>query len=604
MGHRDDQILHGLRQKPDPFGQAGALAFVDVDAQHLDLASLFFDNTEAAFDKDEYIIRGNDLPGGIAVQSANPITGSTPSGTVTVPVEVASLPMDFTYGSDTIAANQRYTDWYKRMDREEAALFKAMLVEKSDLLGSENDVNITNLAGNALLANNYASYECATQYPNVTIPGAGIVHVPWASVCQLACPTLATIPGVCPFPPGVGADGTGVPEGDQNGVPANADLGTPQVNALGGGLVPPAARLAAYPSVWGGTGAFCVGSGDSSSPSVKDGEGDSYDPALNPFQGSACGGTDSMTASLHGSVFKVGSTDVNTARIHFLTSAGTPQTGAPTGNTELLQAFVNIPNMINPFDNNTHIGAKTSGGAAWGACTSFDCATGNGSTPLTGPANSINVSVPWIPSQENVGFPIPLSGTHEQVRADGSARLHGRPRDLPRRLRAVGRPKHRGHGWHASGSTPSKADDFLGEVFLCQDLGTYGTSSGDFIGTAGPPRRAHVRHGRTRCSTWLTQHPGLQDTCNVIVQYSEYDNYLDYIASLSAGVALGISQGAGYGRIVDAWVFDPTHRRRFPDLRTTETEEDEQANPSSLRRHGGARDCVRLLGLRRGPPVA
>jgi hypothetical protein len=546
-------MAYGANQTP--FGQVGALAFADVDAQNLDLTSLFFDNTEAAFDKDEYIIRGNNLPGGAAVQSATPITGSTSNGTVTVPVKVASLPMDFTYGSDTIAANQRYTNWYKRMDREEAGLFQAMLVKKSDLLGSENDINLTNLAGSALLANNYASYECATQYPNVTIPGAGIINAPWASVCQLACPTLPTIPGVCPYPPGVGALGTGIPDGDQNGVPANPDLGTSQINALAGGLVAPAVRLAAYPSVWGGTGAFCVGSGDSSSSSVENGEGDSYDPALNPFQGSACGGSYSMTASLHGTVFKVGSNDVNNARIHFLTTAGTPQTGAPTGNTELLQAFVNIPNMINPFNNNTHIGAKTSGGAAWGACTSFNCASGNGSAPLTGATNSINVSVPWIPSQENVGFPIPISGSTSKfvqtAQLDFTGVLETYVVDFE--------PWTDPSTGAMDGSIKIDAiegEDFLGEVFLCQDLGTYGTSSGDFIGTQDL-LGVHMYDTGGEVLEWLTQHPGLQDTCNVIVQYSEYNNYLDYIASLSAGVAVGISQGAGYGRVTAVWAFDP-----------------------------------------------
>lgn len=57
--------------------------------------------------------------------------------------------------------------------------------------------------------------------------------------------------------------------------------------------------------------------------------------------------------------------------------------------------------------------------------------------------------------------------------------------------------------------------------------------------------------------TWLTAHPTAQDSCNIILQYSQYDNYLDYIASLSYGVVLGVAQGAGYGRITDVQIFDP-----------------------------------------------
>jgi hypothetical protein len=534
-------LAYGANQAA--FG-TGGVAFVDVDAQPLDMTSLFFDNNfGASFDTDEYIVRGNALPGGTSIQQKTPITATSNGATITVPATVAggqllgpaALPMDYTYGSDTIAANQRYTNWYKRMDREEAGMFKAMLVNKSDLLGSENDVNITNLAGSPLLAANYGSYECATQWPNVTIPGAG-VSGSWPSICVYACPTLATIPGVCPYPPGVGVSGTGIPDGDQNGTPAFPDLTPPttQVNALAGGLVAPLPRLGAYPGVWGGTGAFCVGSGDGI-------EGDSYSTANNPFQGGACAGTYSMTPNQHGTVFKVGATDPNNARIQFLTTAGAKQTGLPAGDPELLQAFVNIPNMTNPFNNNTHIGKGFS-------------ATGNGSTPLTG-ADSINVTVPWIQSQENVGFPIPISGTTSKFVQSGQLDFTGvletylidyEPWVDPNSGKMDGTIK----------INAIEADDYLGELFLCQDLGTYGTGEGDFIGTQDL-LGVHMYDSGGQVLVWLAQHPGLQDTCNVIIQYSEYNNYLNYIASLSAGVALGISQGSGYGRIVDAWVFDP-----------------------------------------------
>jgi hypothetical protein len=552
---------------PTPFGTAGALEWADVHAQNLDLTSLFFDNNfTAAFDKDEYIIRGNALPGGLLVQSATPITGPTSNGTVTVPAKVSALPMDFTYGSDTIAANQRYTDWYKRMDREEAAMFTAMLVNKTDLPGSENVVNITNLAGSPLLANNYGSYECATQWPNVTIAGAGITDQPWADICELACPVLATIPGVCPFPPGVanytaaaGIQGNGIPQGDQNGTPANSAAATgtwggptPQVNALAGGLVTPLVRLGAYPAVWGGTGAFCVGSGDGV-------EGDSYANANNPFQGSGCAGTYSMTPNQHGSVFKVGAIDPNNGRIQFLDNTAKPLAGPPQGDVEQLEAFINIPNMPNPFNNNTHVGTVCSG-------TATDCITSgaNGAAPLTG-SNTVNVSVPWTPSQENVGFYIPISGTTSKfvqtAQLDFTGVLETYIIDYePWRYNPSDKTKAFNGGGTAYDGTIKidaiEGDDFLGEVFLCQDLGTNGTSSGDFIGTQDL-LGVHMYDTAGQVLLWLTQHPGLQDSCNVIVQYSEYNNYLNFVNSLSAGVSLGISQGAGYGRIVDIVVYDP-----------------------------------------------
>jgi hypothetical protein len=56
---------------------------------------------------------------------------------------------------------------------------------------------------------------------------------------------------------------------------------------------------------------------------------------------------------------------------------------------------------------------------------------------------------------------------------------------------------------------------------------------------------------------WIRTHPRAQDACQLIVRYSPYDNYPDYIQSTTAGVRLGIEQGAGYGRVSDVTVFAP-----------------------------------------------
>jgi hypothetical protein len=96
-----------------------------------------------------------------------------------------------------------------------------------------------------------------------------------------------------------------------------------------------------------------------------------------------------------------------------------------------------------------------------------------------------------------------------------------------------------------------EGDDFLGEVFLCQDTGSVAAKgSQDLLGV-------HMYDTGGRVLDWLAAHPGTQDSCNIIVQYSQYDNYLDVIASLSAGVVVYINQGSGYGRVVGVQVFDP-----------------------------------------------
>ena len=55
----------------------------------------------------------------------------------------------------------------------------------------------------------------------------------------------------------------------------------------------------------------------------------------------------------------------------------------------------------------------------------------------------------------------------------------------------------------------------------------------------------------------IAAHPSAQDNCGLIIRYSPYNNYPDYVQSTVNGVRLGIEQGAGYGRVSDATVFTP-----------------------------------------------
>ena len=100
-----------------------------------------------------------------------------------------------------------------------------------------------------------------------------------------------------------------------------------------------------------------------------------------------------------------------------------------------------------------------------------------------------------------------------------------------------------------------ETQDFLGEVFLCIDP----VSAANRI-TAGNPGdilSAHMYSSAETVVQWLAAHPGAQDACGIIVRYSPYDNYPDYITSLTNGIRLGVEQGAGFGRISDATVYVP-----------------------------------------------
>ena len=56
---------------------------------------------------------------------------------------------------------------------------------------------------------------------------------------------------------------------------------------------------------------------------------------------------------------------------------------------------------------------------------------------------------------------------------------------------------------------------------------------------------------------WLESHPGTYSACQMVIRYSPFGNYADYITSLTNGVRLGITQGGGFGRVVDVTLFVP-----------------------------------------------
>ena len=59
--------------------------------------------------------------------------------------------------------------------------------------------------------------------------------------------------------------------------------------------------------------------------------------------------------------------------------------------------------------------------------------------------------------------------------------------------------------------------DFLGEIFVCQDAPT-----GDLLGVRMYSTVATILD-------WLGNHPGSYDACGIIIRYSPYGNYADYI---------------------------------------------------------------------------
>lgn len=520
----------------------GGLGPTDVKNQDIDLESFFFDYANSGggetFDKFEYIDR--DFPGIGA--------GSTAFGTVN------PAPWDFEYGSDTKAGNQRYDNWYRRMDREEVAMFSSMLTDKTKTPGAENNVNITNLFGSDVLAATYTdangvpSYACAIGAGGVTVdPVAGTLmncasNPPLDPTGMTLCPTGACPVGktcihakshevgsvaVCASPCDFtksGQEATGCAAKNQacvsnDGTVTNTTAGCVDLqmdlNAIGSKYSKPV--LAYYEGAWGRT----------------------------PFHK----GHSPITlkqADKH--------PEIGVAKITIPNFKTGPYTISP------------VPANNGACDDKTF---SLSANKIW--CN----APLNAGTGTLAP--SFTPLVPWVEVKPGNGFAIPIDGQRSQLVVTGELDFTGvletyEVRYLPyidpgkpSCISTIGQKDACNAGFVCDPVTANcvtdddtisiaaiEGNDFLGEAFVCADPAT-----GDVF---------HVRMYDSALDLidWLAAHPGdsfnpsAQSACQILVARTPYDNYVDYIVSKSNGVLINVGRGDGQGRVTDIVLYDAT----------------------------------------------
>jgi hypothetical protein len=158
----------------------------------------------------------------------------------------------------------------------------------------------------------------------------------------------------------------------------------------------------------------------------------------------------------------------------------------------------------------------------------------------------LSILVPWAPKQPGIGFPVALTGTLDKFIETSQIDLSGTTISANVDYDAVIDPKTMQP--MTDGTIQFKAvetTDFLGEVFLCQDGNT-----GDLLG-------ARMYTPVASILDWFANHPGSEVGCGIVIRYSPYGNFADYITSLANGVRLNITQGGGFGRVVDVTLFVP-----------------------------------------------
>jgi hypothetical protein len=160
---------------------------------------------------------------------------------------------------------------------------------------------------------------------------------------------------------------------------------------------------------------------------------------------------------------------------------------------------------------------------------------------LDGNHPGVDLLVPWLTKQPGVGFPIALSGTRDKFVETYQLDFSGTTLSANVDYDFVD-PNDQTKGVQFLGV---ETTDYLGDVFLCFDPDTYS-----------------VLHARMYAPVaglldWISKHKTASDACGMIVRFSPYNNYPDYITSLAYGVRLGITQGGGFGRVVDTVLFVP-----------------------------------------------
>jgi hypothetical protein len=156
----------------------------------------------------------------------------------------------------------------------------------------------------------------------------------------------------------------------------------------------------------------------------------------------------------------------------------------------------------------------------------------------------ISVLVPWQPKQPGVGFEIPINAQRSQYIQTGSLDFSG----VTITMNVDYIPVTDDKGNQFAKIAAVETQDFLGEVFPCVDANT-----GDIL-------RVRMYSSTLDILRWFDNHPGTRTACNIVVRQSPYNNYPDYIVSVTNGVLLAVNPGAGGGpsRIADVTIFDPT----------------------------------------------
>ncbi len=456
----------------------------DVAAVKLDFENVFWDISDSLqFDKIEYIERAF--------------------------VDATHEPTNFEYGSDIKVANQRTTNWDRKMSRAERAMYQSMLGNSTKALGVIDNVRFTNLFGTNILPSLWENVTCATT----------------GGPCGAS--TLGPWDGAGDYHGTAGLDSDGLP------------------------------LLGDYPGAWGAsiwhngkspiriTGYLTnVQAAKVSMPQFTD----PYDQtsaiiqtveALVPHLVSQPGvgieipvsGTrDKLVPT--GNLSYVGNTSNFNVKYNYTTcKAEKLDLAVACGKTQQQFLCDNNPKKVEALYSPNIFVEKTPGDGLPVATADPGChvdtnigktCTGLDDTKTCGSLACLDN----LDAASATKFVCQRKDRLINYCCDGTSR----PQFIPTNAITV-------QGIDTS--------DFLGDIFICKD-----------------PATNHILRSRMYDSAqsildWLTAHPGSTQACDIVVRYSPFNNYIDKIYSRAYGVSVDISKSFGAGRIDDAVLWDP-----------------------------------------------
>ena len=552
-----------------PSGTVGSgLGPSDVLAQPIDLESLFFDYTvqpggggAQTFDKFEYIDRdflgqGNAGTGGVAYNW---------------------IPYDFEYGCDLFGGNQRYDNWYRRMDREEIMMYSSMLVDKTHTAGQENNVNVTNLFGSVLLGGD---------------PAAGVAGVwpSWAcAVGQAGDPGTNCVSGFIGGPVNPPLDPT-----NPSGAPPCGSCGAGQAcgggNSFENGFVQACGAkcdFTTYPlSGCQSPSQTCAGGACLDMMMDKNGAAGN---------GHACTQATASKDCPNGNGCNATTSTCNPQPLLWAYPGAWSRTPFSRGHSPITLAAtdkhpnigvakINIPNFVTDPKNVYTTGPytrspvpATAAGCSTGYTLSANKAWCNAAvnSGMGYMAPSFSALTPWLEVQPGVGFSLPIDAQHNQWVTTGQFDFTGVLETyIVDYLPYVDKAKPScvtdgvcNTGFNCDSASKNcytddntvqvaaiEGADFLGQAFACIDPWT-----SDIL-------HVGMYDSAQSIVDWLANHPGgtyaggvfpsAQAACQILVIRSPYDNYVDFVVSKAYGVSINIGGGQGQGRVTDIILWD------------------------------------------------